>query len=54
MLLVLLLVILVFGVGGGAWYGPRSGWSGYQYGGGGIGLILIVLLVLFLFGGLRY
>jgi hypothetical protein len=53
MLLLIIVLILVFGVGGGAWYGPRAGWGGAQYG-GGIGLIFFVLLILFLFGGLGH
>ena len=49
MILILVILILVFGVGGYRYGGPDNG---TLYGGGGIGLILIVLLILYLTGNL--
>lgn len=50
LLLIIIVLVLLLG-GGGAWYGPRAGWRGPQYG-GLLGLVLIILLVLFLTGNL--
>lgn len=50
-LLIVVILILLLG-GGGAFYGPRAGWRGPQYG-GLVGVILLVLLVLYLTGNLR-
>jgi uncharacterized protein DUF3309 len=50
-ILIVIVLVLLFG-GGGAYYGPRAGWRGPQYGGGLLGLVLIVLLVLWLTGNI--
>jgi hypothetical protein len=52
MLIPIIVLILVVGLGGGAWYGPSAGWAGPHYGGGLLGLILIVLLILWLAGAI--
>lgn len=46
--LVLLLVILivVFGIGGGAYVGPRYAWGYPGYGGLGFVLLIVVLVIL--------
>lgn len=55
MLLLLLILILFFGVGGPTFIGPRLGSPVYGYGFGGFGFILlIVLLVLIFSGGSHY
>ncbi len=46
MLLLIIVLVLLFGVGG---WGFNAGWFG---GGNPIGLILLILLLLFVFGGL--
>lgn len=51
MLLLIIVLILLFGVGGFGYYGPRAGWSGVHYGGGGLGLILIIVLIVLLLNG---
>ena len=50
MLLPIVILILVFGLGGGGYVGNRAGWGGAQYGGGLVGIILLVLLVYLLLG----
>jgi hypothetical protein len=50
MLILLLVLLLVFGVGG---YSLGGSERGYHYGGGGIGLVLIIALVLYLMGVIR-
>ena len=52
MSLILIVIVLVLLFGGGAYYGPRAGWSGPHYGGGLLGLVLLVLLLLWLTGNL--
>jgi len=49
-----LIVVLVhlFGGGGGYDYGRGAGWRGPRYGGGLLGLVLIVLLILWLTGNM--
>jgi hypothetical protein len=51
--LIIIVLVIVFLVGGPTWYGPRyggSGWYGNYYGGGGVFLVVVILLVLFLTG----
>jgi hypothetical protein len=52
MLLLIIVLILVFGVGGFGYYGPRNEWGPIHYG-SGAGLLVLVLVLLLLFGGLR-
>jgi len=47
MLLILVVLILVFGLGGPFWAGPRYG-PNFGYGGGILGVILLIVLILFL------
>lgn len=49
MLLIIVILILVFGVGGFGWH--QSGYAGGPYLGGGVGLILLIVVLFFLFGG---
>ncbi len=54
MLLLIILLILIFGIGGG-WYGYRSNDGSWGHAGGiGLGTILLVLLVIYLLGGFRH
>jgi hypothetical protein len=54
MLILIIVVVLLFGLGGGYWghrqYGETAPYAGP---GIGIGTILLILLVLYLLGGLR-
>jgi hypothetical protein len=50
--IVIILILLVLFGGGGAYYGPRAGWEGPQYG-GLFGLVLVILLILWLTGNLH-
>lgn len=47
MLVVLIVLLLLFGVGGYSYGGPTRG---YYYGGSGIGIVLLVILLLYLTG----
>ena len=47
-ILVILILLLIFGVGGYGWH--STGYVGGPFLGGGIGLIVVILVVLFLFG----
>ena len=51
MTLVLIIIIVLFVLFGGGYWGYRS--YGPLYGGGWIGLVLIILLILFLTGNLH-
>jgi hypothetical protein len=52
MILLIIIFVLLFGLGGGVYYGPQHQWGPQHYGGGGLGLIIIIVLVLWLTGNL--
>ena len=47
MIILLIVLILIFGIGGPTYLGPRYG-NRYGYGFGGFGLILLILLIFLL------
>ena len=49
MLLLLLIVLLVFSLGGGYWGHSRYGFAGWSP----LGIVIVVLVVLYLTGNLR-
>ena len=49
MLMILLIVLLLFALGGGAWGHSRYGYAGWSP----LGLLLLVLVVLWFTGNLR-
>jgi hypothetical protein len=48
-MLILLVVLLVLALGGGAWAHPRYGYAGWSP----LGIVLLVAIVLLLFGYVR-
>ncbi len=49
MLLIILIVLLVLSLGGGAWGHSRFGYAGWSP----LGIILVLLVILYLTGNLR-
>jgi hypothetical protein len=52
MTFVIAVLVLLFGVGGGCYYGRGAGWGVPHYGGGLLGLMLVILLILWVTGTL--
>ena len=53
MLLLIVVLVLLFGVGGGYWGYQRSDGNWVNGGGIGLGTILVILLILYLLGGIH-
>jgi hypothetical protein len=52
MTFVIIVLVLLFGVGGGCYYGRRAEWATSHYSSGLLGLILVALLILWVTGNL--
>jgi hypothetical protein len=49
-IVLLILLIIIFGIGGPAWYGPQAQWSPSYYGGSTLLVVLIILAILMFAG----